>query len=178
MLKIGRGWACFDYPVSLEPVFQIVAGEFRIENESVIDDGRHPGFFQKMFSRSTNHPQTALSNSPSPSQQLPVDKKPQKALISPTTELQINLPQTTIVTPEITERLLSALANRVAPTALEIIGTEESTIVQIAVLKNEVEQSEKHVRAYFPESITAKTENHLANLFSVRKRRRQSLSCY
>lgn len=168
LLEIGRGWESYDYPVSLEPVFQTVAYNSHIETnpaDLVIDDGRHPSLFQKLFSQNTNRSQASPSNSAAGSLQSSSGVRPQKALTSPIAELQISLPQTAIVTPDTTERLLLGLANRAAPTALEIIGTEQSIVVQVAVPESRFEQADSHIEAHFPESVISKTQNYLANHF-------------
>ncbi len=171
LLETGRGWENYDYPVSLEPVFQTVFDDSLIEAnqvEPVIDDGRHPGFFLKLFSGNTNRTRTPQLNSLANVRQLPVDDRPQKKLPFPVGELQISLPQTAIVTPEITERLLLALASRTAPSALEIIGCEQSIVVQIAVQESGIEQAESSVRAHFAESaVVSKTQNYLASHFQT-----------
>ncbi len=168
LLEIGRGWESYNYPVSLEPIFKTVAYDSHIETNSadlVIDDGRHPGFFQKLFSGKMKRSQPSPSNSLAASLRSSVDAEPRKALPSPVAELQIGLPQTAIVTPDTTERLLLGLANRAAPTALEIIGTEQRIVVQVAVPESRSEQADSHIEAHFPDSVISKTKNYLANHF-------------
>lgn len=170
MLEIGRGWESYDYPVSLEPVFQTISYDSHIKTNSaepVIDDGRHPSFFQKLFSGNINRSQTPPSNLLPSSPQSSANERPPKAPTFPMAELQISLPQTAIVMPDATERLLLSLASRVAPTALEIIGTEQSIFIQVAVRENGFQQAERNIKAHFPESVISKTKNYLSNHFSI-----------
>lgn len=165
LLAIGRGLEIYDFPVALEPS---IPSDFQARSQyhpfhcgQDIDDGRHPGLIESLFQR---RPSSSVSiqtpNVLSGESSAPVSKRAG----CPMTELQISLPQTSIVTPELTERLLLNLANRSVPVALEIIGTADEVQVQFAVRDTDAEQAERHIKAHFNESKVSKTKTQLSTL--------------
>lgn len=165
LMALGRGWEAFRQPVTLEPTVQ--TGPF-LPNEDcpappIIDDGRFPSFVQRILApqertkTSVTLPGQVVRDIESPIRYTP---PPASGIM----ELQIGLPQTTVVAPVVMERLLLNLANRSAPTAFEIIGTDSQIVVQIATRQSDAVNVEGQVRSHFPDCSVSRSENILSDL--------------
>lgn len=172
LLATGRGLEIYDFPVALEPSipssFQAHSQYHSSHSGQVIDDGRHPGLLESLFQRRTSSTvsvQMPCVLSARGESSPPVSKR---ASGCPMTELQVLLPQTSIVTPELTERLLLNLANRSVATAMEISGTADEIQIQFAVRDTDAEQAERHIKAHFNEGRVSKTKTHLSTLLQSR----------
>lgn len=161
----GRGCQSFGYPVSLEPAMSGSQDSTPLEicdQTQVIDDGRHPGLIERLFS-GKNYP---ILGSPDRGEITPASPRQRAELTPvPVTELQVALTQTTVVTPELTERLLLNLANRTVPAALEIVANENEIVSQVVVRDCDAICAVNQIQAHFPDCTISSTNNYLRNLF-------------
>lgn len=172
LMAVGRGWEAFPEPVSLEPT--IPDRRFGADGGGpappIVDDGRYPGFFKRMrptkkqLATPVCPPSDIASSMGSPS----INTRPEED--SPIIELQMGIPQTTVVTTGVMGRLLLNLASRSATTAFEIIGTADEILVQIATREAEGVNAETQLRSHFPDCSVSRSVNVLRNLLRQEQR--------
>ncbi len=125
----GRGWYVSPSGVDLEPVFSEILRTTPVT--SPIDDGRVPSSWQRAFSKrvSGSAPISASSEAPASLASVPANRE------EPATKIvthRILIPAELKITQEQSEQLFVSLA-AVAPwISLEIVGTNEGIVFQIA----------------------------------------------
>lgn len=164
LINAGRGWEVFDHPVALElEVSESWADAEAESNAAPIDDGRYPGFLERLFA-SQKPANPLLKRS---AVVLPVRSKPELKEDCSFAELHVALPQSFVVTSELMERLLLNVTTRSRPTSFEIVASEKEIVTQFAVSDIEVACVEQQIKSHFPECVVSRTEDYLKELFMV-----------
>jgi len=139
----GRGWYKADYACDLEPPFAPFFGHFLPETP-IIDDGRRPSFFQRLF-----------GGEPKPGQETQPQEEEIKAF--PYTDesglaiFSIAIPKNGSAHAEQMEQLLVLLLYRNNPMSFELIATSETITFQFVCRDQDAQYVETQVNAYFPD---------------------------
>jgi excisionase family DNA binding protein len=169
ILATGRGLVLYDSPVPLEPAIRADARSHSLQSpdDRLIDDGRYPGLLERLL---PGRRSDVVSIGTPPGLFTPTQcsmASPQGSLSSAMTELQVALPQTSVVTPELSERLLLSLANHSVPVSVEIIATGDCIQVQFAVRTSDAEHAERQISAHFRESVVTRSTGNLDRMLQL-----------
>jgi excisionase family DNA binding protein len=162
----GRGWRVWPRPVVLEPPFRPFFGHFLEGSNPTVDDGRRQTRLSSIFDRLKAAPNNELT--------VPVVVEPPLQYFEddgPLIEIQIALPPETKVTRDAAAQFLLTLGHASRPTSFEIVGTQESIVVQLACAKRDARQVSQQLQAYFPDAIVITREGYLASRWDGRGRR-------
>lgn len=161
----GRGWDVFPNPVRLEPILpehRLDEPSARTESPSP-DDGRYPGLLERLLpKRRVSTRDTSLLPARRPSKTL---SRTARAAGFQVVELQVGLPQTSIITPERMEQLLLNLVNRSVPTSFEIVGDNKQVVVQFAVRESDADHAEGQLKSHFTQCSVSRVDGYLKRLF-------------
>lgn len=151
----GRGWQNFDYEVELEPVSLRFAPPQKVSR--LIDDGRVPTFFSRLFS-SKNNPKLLSNN-----ECLPTDESAFQSPRPPvkTAFFRIHLPSELKNSFEQTEQMLLNLASSASFISFEIIGTNRKIDLQITCPAHESDAVSAQLKSHLPNVDFRKTEDLL-----------------
>lgn len=167
LITTGRGWEVFDHPVSLEPAasgFSNAQSTHCAAVPAVIDDGRYPGLLERRLL-----PKRSEIQCPPDSHSTIRPRFLEPAPTSfPVVELQVSLPETSVVTAELMERLLLNIARRSVPSAFEIVGNDEQVIVQFAVRESDADHTAQQIKSHFSECTVSRGNAYLKSLFEQR----------
>jgi len=150
----GRGWQVLEYPVELEPPFRPFLFHYA-ESPPAVDDGRRPTFLSSLFESlsGASHGEKARAIQPVPAFE-PEEPLPEVfANDGDLVELQVALPPVVKTAKEAAERFLLSLKYCSRPVSFEIIGTEDSIVIELACREQDHAQVRQQLQAHFPESV-------------------------
>jgi len=76
-------------------------------------------------------------------------------------EFRLSVPPPLKVAPDVVLQLLTSLPVSIHPLAFEVVGLSDMITVQVAVREPEAAFIEQHLRAYFPDVVVTREEEHL-----------------
>ncbi|MFQ5965232.1 MAG: type IV secretory system conjugative DNA transfer family protein [Candidatus Scalinduaceae bacterium] len=169
--KWGRGWQVWEYPVELEPAYEPFFHQLSIQTTTpVIDDGRRPTFFSSLIERFWKKPPETYEDTLSNSPEAYTDLKPRAFTDnSDIREIRIFLSPDQKVNFENVEQFLLNLSCCSLPISFEIIGSEDSTSVQISCRKPDFLQVRQQLQAYFPDVAVNEESGFLNSLWDVER---------
>jgi len=164
----GRGWQFWYDVVELEPVFEPFFYH-QVPFQPAVDDGRRPTFFSSLLERLhgflTGSSKTDQIFAPST---LDMVDEPEPVIFDDTSDLHqttISLSPKQKVPLEYAEQFLLNLSSCSLPLSFEIIGTAESSSIQLVCREPDLVQVRQQLNAYFPDAVVYKGGQTLENLW-------------
>jgi len=165
----GRGWQVWDYPVELEPSFEPFFHYLPAKPQPIIDDGRKPGLFERLWNCLSGATPRATRADPALSEDF-YDPSPDPFTDdSRLKEIKISLPAKVKVAAEQVEQFILNLSYCLLPLSFEIIGSADAIIVQLTCREPDFLQVRQQLQAYFPEAVLSTEEDYLTNLWNSKK---------
>ncbi len=152
----GRGWQVFPEPVTPEPPFVPFTG---YTLASVLDDGRVPTVGSSLLSgvlRWLNKEPQVPSNEDEAEEPVPTPLVREDLV-----ELQLSLPDSLKVSPEVFAGFLSQLTLCTEPVSFELFGTTEKVVAQFSASHSDAPGVRRQLSAHFPEVVFLPTKDTL-----------------
>ncbi len=147
----GRGWQAVNFPCDLEPEFVPFFGHY-IEQGEIIDDGRHPSFFGKLFLGLTEQDKRVQTYEPK--EQL---AHRYSGISGSLTIYSITLPKQFKQSKERITQFLVMLSYRKSPVSFEIIATEDEIILEYVTQDSDAAFFYSQLHVFFPECTVMET---------------------
>lgn len=147
----GRGWPVYPYPVILEPPFRPFVGYLPLPSETD-DDGRRVGLAESVWSAfrrkaTAPHPSPVLKfDEPTPDRD-PADEE--------FVELQIKLPSSVEITPELSEHVLANLLASQSKIGFELLGIGHEVVLQFVVPRRHSDDLRATIETYVPDIVVS-----------------------
>lgn len=143
----GRGWQVYGHPVALEPPFRAFEGYYPLPSLGH-DDGRKTGLAESLWNslrgKAPETPQASAFEIEEPEAD-PDDDSEEFV------ELQIRLPSSVDITPELSEQLLGNLLASQARIGFELLGLGPEVIMQFAVPHAHAADLQTAIETYVPD---------------------------
>ena len=161
----GRGWKVWEYPVELEPPFQPFMFHYAPPKQ-IFDDARKPTFMSSLFESVENYFSDSKSPAPTSPELIPESKWEEVEPYSNSSdqnliELLVSFPPDKKVNEETSEKFLLSLSNVSGPLVFEILGTEDSVVIQLTCLESDKAHLKQQLQAYFPEGVLSEETEYL-----------------
>jgi len=164
--KRGRGWQFWGDVVELEPPFEPFFYHYA-PFQPAVDDGRRPTILSSLIERI----KTRLTGSAEQQQDYDPSlflEEPEPVLFEDNSTLHectISLPLKQKVSLEYTEEVLLNLSSCSLPLSFEIIGTRQSSSVQLVSREPDLTLVRQQLNAYFPDAVVYKEGQTLESLW-------------
>lgn len=163
--KWGRGWTLWTKPVDLEPPFFPFFGHYDPAHLGTRDDGRRPTLLSSLTDRflGLNKVSAAV---PTCNPEVRPEREPYLFTDElPLVELQLVLPPDTKVTKAASEQSMLSLGHLSRPASFEIVGTNETIVIQVACGKQDQHHVRAQLQAFFPEAVVVERVGYLEKLW-------------
>ncbi|TKJ32908.1 MAG: hypothetical protein CEE38_22055 [Planctomycetes bacterium B3_Pla] len=163
--KRGRGWQFWSDVVELEPVYEPFFYH-EIPFQPAVDDGRRPTFLSSLV-ESIRHSLTGSSEEDETLAPNYMPDEPEAPMFRDDSDLHectISLSPKQKVSLSYAEELLLNLSSCSLPLSFEIIGTAESSSVQLVCREPDFVQVRQQLNAYFPDAVVYREGQSLASL--------------
>lgn len=158
----GRGWQLWEQTVRLEPPFHPFFGHaLHNPTNRRLDDGRKPTLFSSLFDRKKPLQMVTEEDEEAEPRVPYLDKKTTLA------EIQVALPSDTKVSKDASAQFLLGLGHVSRPVSFELVGTNDSIVLQLACAKPDCRQVREQLTAYFPESQSFERNGYLNSLWDT-----------
>jgi RHS repeat-associated protein len=138
----GRGWHKADFSVDLEPPFAPFFGHFLPEGD-IIDDGRVPSFFQRLFNTAPLATEVVPSSEPELQAYPSTDNEGLTIFL-------IDIPKHSKAHAEQMEQLLMMLSYLRTMISFELIGTYDKLVFQLACKDRDAQYLQTQLHAFLP----------------------------
>jgi len=167
--RLGRGWQVWEQPVEIKPPYEPFFHHLPLQPTTLVsDDGRKPTFLSSLVDSFRNKPSQIYEDN--------IHTLPYTDLIphafnddSNIKEIRIILSPNEKVNFENVEQFLLNLSCCSLPIGFEIIGSGDSTSVQVSCREPDFLQVRQQLQAYFPDVALNEEDGFLNSLWDAQK---------